>query len=443
MNPSPNSHSLQRLQVTDGQLLTAKNWRQAHDYHRQRQNLYYQSLHQAGIVWGLGVSVISPSPAEAPEYRDQRWLQIQPGVAIDCDGNPIIVPQPMTFRIASQPPVKDFLVVYVVINFVDPETLKITGNSQPVPQLVQETFRIDEKIAPPTAKDVELCRIVLSPGEVALVPATDVLNPEVNNLDLRYRQQAQVRSRTQVRIAHLGGHSTNVAVFASLSNLVNSVSTLYPAMEVTAVDQVTLLGSLENLGYDLLYLNYSQLFTFQELEKEHLSQYLATGAVALIEISAQEANISDLSLIKQQLQTAIANLILEPEIAAIKVELETELNAVNTNISKRLREIYQPIQDLISQMSTTSAFSEIIPHNHPLRTQPFLFAQLPIVQGCPIHLFYCSGVILVIGALSSSWGIDEALSLPRETIRTAQEMGINILHFASRRHQLTQWQKVV
>ncbi len=51
---------LERLVVNDGLLLTAQLWQQAHDYHRQRQNIYYQSLHQPGIVSGLGVCLIEP-----------------------------------------------------------------------------------------------------------------------------------------------------------------------------------------------------------------------------------------------------------------------------------------------------------------------------------------------------------------------------------------------
>jgi hypothetical protein len=93
---------LERLAVKDGLLLTADYWQRAHTYHRHRQNVHYQSLQQPGIVCGLGVSVI-PAPADLPaQYRDGRWLQIQSGIAIDLVGNPIIVPQPIDFRITSE-----------------------------------------------------------------------------------------------------------------------------------------------------------------------------------------------------------------------------------------------------------------------------------------------------------------------------------------------------
>jgi hypothetical protein len=59
----------------------------------------------------------------------------------------------------------------------------------------------------------------------------------------------------------------------------------------------------------------------------------------------------------------------------------------------------------------------------------------------PIQLLVGGGIILIVGDLSAGWGIDELRSLPRETIRTAQEMGINLLHYAWRRRQMLQLQQ--
>jgi hypothetical protein len=46
-------------------------------------------------------------------------------------------------------------------------------------------------------------------------------------------------------------------------------------------------------------------------------------------------------------------------------------------------------------------------------------------------------MVLVIGNLGEAWGVDEALMLSRETMRSAQELGINLLHFAWKRRELT------
>ncbi|MEH1782784.1 MAG: hypothetical protein V7K67_32070 [Nostoc sp.] len=429
---------LQRLQVNNGLLLTAEHWRLAHDYHRQRQNIYYQSLHQAGIVSGLGVCVIPPPSEVAQEYRDGRWLLIQPGVAIDHNGNPIIVPQPLAFHIASESSISGSLVVYVVINYVDPDRLQGLEERQ----LLQETFRIDEKITSPNDTDVELCRVLLEPGEVQLEPATDVLNPEANQLDLRYRKLAQVRSLEQVRVAQvIPGQTGDAVTFAKFSYLMQSVTALYPAIQGT-INQVTLQAGAEQLDYDLLYFTLGQLLTLQESERQSLRQYLAGGAVILLEVSIQEANIVELSAVRQQLRFAIANLTDESEIASVRQEIEAELNAVESNLTQQLQEFSQPIRDFAEDIGINTANSDTLSCNHSLRNQPFLFAQLPIVQNYPIHLFNWGGIVLIVGSLSSAWGIDDTLSLSRETIRTAQEMGINILHFAWHRHQLTQLQQI-
>ncbi|NJS16696.1 MAG: hypothetical protein HC787_07040 [Nostocaceae cyanobacterium CSU_2_110] len=38
--------------------------------------------------------------------------------------------------------------------------------------------------------------------------------------------------------------------------------------------------------------------------------------------------------------------------------------------------------------------------------------------------------------MSAGWGLDEGLGLERNDTRTAQELGINILHFARQRRQM-------
>ncbi len=73
-----------------------------------------------------------------------------------------------------------------------------------------------------------------------------------------------------------------------------------------------------------------------------------------------------------------------------------------------------------------------------MRSQPFLFGALPHIEGQQIELWSGCGVILVRGALSSAWGLDEEYLRDRNEIRTAQELGINILHLAWRRRQMTQ-----
>jgi len=81
---------------------------------------------------------------------------------------------------------------------------------------------------------------------------------------------------------------------------------------------------------------------------------------------------------------------------------------------------------------------EPLSRRHPLRRQPFLFAALPIgAQRQPVQVFINGGIVMMVGNLGSMWGLDEELSLPRNTIRTAQEFGINLLHYAWQRRLMT------
>jgi hypothetical protein len=426
---------LQRLKVNDGLLLTAEGWRIAHDYHRQRQNIHFQSLHQPGIVWGLGICIISPPSEVAEEYRDERWLQIQPGVAIDYNGNPIVVPEPLAFRIASEAPLSGNLMVYIAINYVDPDRLQGLSDRP----FVQETFRIDEKTTVPLNTEIELCRVLLEPGEVKLKIAADVLNPKANQLDLLKRKQAQVRSLQEVRVAQIVRDAKdNTTAFGHFSDLVQSIPALYPAMQAT-VERLKMPSNRAQLDYDLLYFDRQHLLSLSETERQVLSQYLADGAVVLVEVSVREANIVELSAVQQQLQNAIAQLH-GSEGISIRQELEAELEAVNVNIEQHLQEIISPMHNLTTSMGIDLGVLKNLDHNNFIRRQPFLFAQLPTVQGSVIRLFNWGGILIVVGSLSCAWGIDGGLSLQRETIRNAQEMGINILHFAWQKHYLTQLQ---
>ena len=138
--PPPSIKPFDRLQAADGLLINAERWRTAHDYHRHRQNTHYQCLNQPGIVCGLGVRDIpAPSKVQA-KYRDGRWVQIQPGIAIDVAGNLIVVNRhydyPIDLDVASSQP----MMVYLVVSYVDPDEIRRSQQSE----TILETYRIDQ-----------------------------------------------------------------------------------------------------------------------------------------------------------------------------------------------------------------------------------------------------------------------------------------------------------
>lgn len=451
--PTPPIKPLERVQVRDGLLMNADRWRRAHEYHHERQNIHYQSLNQPGIVCGLGVRLI-PAPTEViAQYRDGRWLEIQPGIAIDLVGNPIVVPEAIEFRISSENLTPEPITVYLVVSYVNPEKLRRKEQRE----IIQETFRIDEKTHPPGELEVELCRIVLEPGAVAGVESpplqnpTDVFFPASNSLDLRYRTQARSRAQGVVSIAQVNPTSiTDEKSLSNLSYLLQSVAALYPALEGDLeVGQVTLQPEDKGektklLNYDLLFLNYRQLQLLKERQWEVLRQYLEVGGTLLVEAPTEGSNIKELTAVKQELQKAIANLEVNPnaaedaELSTLRQELKTELASVKTELDEKIDHLSVLVKDFAQRLGVSLESLERLNRNHPLRTQPFLFSALPTIEEQPTQILIGGGIIFAIGNLSSAWGLDEELSLSRETIRTAQEMGINLLHFAWRRRQMMQ-----
>ncbi len=382
--PTPFPQPLERLHVYDGLMMNAERWGLAHHYHRQRQNVHYQSLNEPGIVCGLGVRVVEAPSETSARFRDKRWVEIQPGIGIDLEGNPIIVDPSINrkFRIATNPPTTGTLTVYLVASYVEPPE---PGERENTKYLLREWFRFDEKTSPPTDKEIELCRIELQSQTVELENPEDLLFPKFNQLDLRYRRQAKVRPQATIKVA-----TTLNATYENLSYLMQSVSSLYPTLQgVTEIGQVNIDTDLSN--YDLVYVTGLQAINLYDRELEKFIKYLQTGGIILIEVPQDSSNLLE------QVKQAIA---------------------------------YQ------FQISLQS-WGELR-FNHPLRRQPFLFAKPPQINQKPIQLWNGGGIVLIEGELSTAWGLDENLNLERHDIRSAQEFGINILSFALQRRHITQ-----
>lgn len=384
--PPPPIQPFERFQPTDGLLIRAEHWVRSHAYHRQRQNLHYQALHQPGIVCGLGVRPIDAPGDIAVEFRDRRWLQIEPGVAIDVFGNPIVVAEPIPYRISVTLPPAGAVTVYLVISHVDPETL----HRKQAGEFLQETFRLDEKLNPPTEHELELCRIQLQAGMPALDAPQDVLFPGINQLDLRHRLSIGGRSQGWVRLAQgLYSDPASDRNLDSLKGLLESTQALYPALQGSPdIDRVQLNTADPLNSYDLVYVTGEAALGLKSADVDKIQRYLASGGVIVIDTPPK-----GLELAKSTLALA-----------------------------ERLRIGLKPFDQL--------------PLHHPLRRKPFLFPSLPKIHQNPLRLVAGDG--LIMGSfLATGWGFEADPPLSRETVRTAQELGINLLHYAWQRRHLT------
>ncbi|MEM9005540.1 MAG: hypothetical protein AAGE59_18700 [Cyanobacteria bacterium P01_F01_bin.86] len=455
--PMPALEPLQLLYVTNGSPLTADRWWQAHHYYQHRQNLHYQSLHQPGIVCGLGVRVI-PAPTSMPaELRDHRWIEIQPGIAIDLVGNPIVVDEPVTFRITSEV-IEAPITIYVVLAYVNPRAKQWSG----IPaDIVKEEFRINERTTPPAPDEVELCRIQLTHNRTPLQNAGQVMHPASHELDLRQRQQVRVRSQQPVQVGLV--HQPPDSPYRDrLTALLQAIDGLYPplsgSVNVTDVmlNRSTTPGSrpsrtATNIGaFTILFLSYDTAIALTDSEIEHLQQYMAQGSTLLIEYTDEQPgntpSLIELQAVQEELLSALADLQdveAGTELDRMSQELTDELLACETAFQNQLQAIAHPIQ----QFAQTPNDEAETPPSHQsssmLTNQPFLFDELPHLPTGPIRLLAWEGIVLVVGSLTAAWARQQfEQPLPRSTLRSAQELGINLLYHASRRQQLVRAQQL-
>ena len=379
----PEPTPLTRLHVQDSLRINAERWLLAHNYHRQRQNLHYQALWEPGIVCGLGVKTIA-APADVPsQFRDQRWIEIQPGIAIDLEGNPIVIgpEEDRTYRIAAPAPLAGTRLLHVVVRYVDPNNLELDANSDHV----IERFRFDQRIGQLQANDIEICRIALSPGEIILGIPANPLNPGPNELDLRHRRCAQLRPHRYIRVGTLT--LLEDQQHQQWQGLVESLPLLHPTFQGNITTAPIELTSLENLlSYDLIYLSSQTLQKWQTevrtREWEFLRRYLRASGFLYIEV---------------------------PEINA-------------------------SVKNLLHQLGPVDL--QFLAADHPMKQQPFYFGQLPNTEQGSVKLAYSDGILVANTMLTAAWRDDR---LPRHAIRAAQELGINVLYFAWQRryfHQL-------
>jgi len=378
--PFPPFIPLTRLQAKENLRIDAERWALAHNYHRQRQNLHYQALWEPGIVCGLGVKVIAPPATIRSQFRDGRWLEIQPGIAIDVAGNPIIVsPEPAenrTYHLATPDPIKDPMTVHLVLSYVDPESLELPEREVQV----IEQFRIDERIRSLATQDIELCRIQLAPGTVTLQHPADPFQPGMNTLDLRHRRTAQLRPQACLRIGFLAPLSYQLQ--QQWEALLASLPVLCPTLRGEVDGHPVHAAEAEALAdYDLLFSTEQTLTQWQN-----------------------EARSRELGAIQQFLR----------EGGTLLITASHKTTALKT---------------LLGQLTNNAHFSAV-DAQHPLKQKPFRFGQLPVIGESPIELFYGAGVVVAMGGLGEAWSSE---SLPRHHIRDAQELGVNLLSFAQQR----------
>ncbi|WP_055076604.1 DUF4159 domain-containing protein [Pseudanabaena sp. 'Roaring Creek'] len=447
--PYPEIQPFERLQVSDGLMINSQRWRLAHEYHQHRQNVLYQSLFLPGIICGLGVAPIE-APQDLPaQFRDGRWVQIQPGLAIDLQGNFIVVPTPINFRIATIAYNGTIEMVYLVLSYVDPTKLRQTNSNE----ILVETFRINEKTDLPLSTDIEICRLAIAEGKLEIQKPVDVFAPKACQLDMRYRLAAQIRPQNSIRIACLQsqlGQSPPIQqsfhfLGRAMSSLAPSLSIIEPIANLDIHAELT----IDHLSpYPLIYLTNDQATEINDSTELALREYIAKGGLILIEAAIHQTKLENLLEIQQELQTAHHNLLKnsqsntqQADRALIQAELQSELEAIEIETNNTIQDLLNTFSSHIPIETPMQPFSDLAP-DHPLRSQPFLFSHLSAIANSPMQILTNGSVIILLGELSRVWSGQSDLFLPRESIRNCQELGINILNYAAQRYGIYQSMQV-
>ncbi len=427
----PRLNEFERLQISDGLAINAERWQHAHNYHRQRQNFQYQALYEPGIVYGLGVAIV-------PDQPDGRLLQIQPGVAIDIEGNPIIVTRPEEFRIASEPSAGQTLCVHLAVSHVDPDTLRRATATK----TVAETFRLVEKLQL-DPRDVELCRIQLQADITQIQAPADVFYPSFNQLDFRGRRYPMPYPQWRVSVGQVtSDRAIDQSTSQGLTALLRSLTGLYPALRGLPTLQTvaaTALGRESVLDCQVLYVPYTVLLTLANPALQRLHTYLAQGGVLLAVADFADAHLLELLDIGRELRLGLLETERDRELLEqTSTQLKAEITANQSAIAQRLTALEQSLAPIALKLGRSLVEPGILPDDHPLRCQPFVFSQFPCHLGHPVSVRNWDGLVLLVGDLSQTWGGDAAQAVPRDVLRSAQEWGVNLLQFAAQRQQWLQ-----
>lgn len=385
-----------RIKPVDGLAVTADVWREAHDYHRQRQRYHNMLSHGPGIVSGL--DVIASDPPDTAVY-------IQPGVAIDPQGRLIVLKEPITYDVGQTAEGR----LYLLLSYGESESAP-TSEEDAGPEsarYVQAEFGIETQTQRSASKGVELARIRRQERDSLIFNAQDAAHPGANEIDLRFRREigAARREALAMAVCYVGGGMKS-ARHSEGANYMARAFGRRPGLDAghqLHVDHdIPIAPGLE--VYTLVYLVGQGSFQMGKEEMEALYAYMERGGTLFIESCRHETDGSAQSGAQSGAQSS------EPQSDTA---------------------FYNLLSDLGVELSELRS-------DHRLLREPFLFAAPPPgfeTQGSP-RVVVSDAVIFSTHDYGCLWqGERRGGSASREEIRSAMEWGGNVVAYALARRK--------
>lgn len=376
MSEFMHDYPTRRIDPRDGMAINADVWKEAHDYHRLRDQ-HHTLLAGHGILHGLEV-------VQTKLASSSVW--ILPGFAVDGDGRTIVLKASHKCDVGSSRGR-----VYLYLTASEHE-MRGDGRTAPADEdevhlrYMQEDVNIIASALLPKAGDafVELARIQRS-DLVAVKDAIQPRRPGNNEIDLRHRREVLPRVLPTVNagVLHLGAMDSGA--WAGLDALAQSAA-FAQQCRLVIEDQVTLDDN--SAASDLLFVRAQAPFTPEPALVAALRAWLDARRVLFVDVAGDGANAG-----------------------ALAVSLDTMFTALGLTLTA-------------------------MPPTHPLLSSPHRFSQWPDggQQGSiRIATQPACRVIVSDMNLCALWrGDAHGKPAPREAIRAAHEWGMNMLAYVLR-----------
>jgi hypothetical protein len=388
---------LKRVNPFQGLVIDADIWRDAHEYHRNQQKLHMLAFHNVGIVGGLEVVANKP-----PDLS----VNIRPGMAVDPEGNIIIVAKTQRYRIQTS----EKKTLYLIIQFREVPTEPHQPPEGGQPTRILEAYRIQEREKLPSEPHLELARIIFDPADEAIRDAKNPSQPGKNEIDLNSRQEAipaplppverppvpakpaapvekaPSRQTETITIGHavLGEASQDLHV-SGLQNLVREVNR-QNSFEVELKENISLDKKINRCA--MIYLTGNGHFELTAEQQTALSTFLPSGGVILGEGCAEG----------------------QPETAA-----------------KGAREFGLAFNQLATKLKCKL---EVVQRGHPLLSAVHVFSEVP--PGTETAMLLEGGhMVYSASDYGCAWqGGHQDQPLSRDMIRSSFEIGTNMVTYA-------------
>jgi hypothetical protein len=260
---------IKRIKPTDGMAVTAEVWEEAHDYHLRKQQLHIGLSHGPGILTGL--EVIASDPPDTAVY-------ILPGIAVDSQGQTIVLTEPVTYDIGSSAEG----LLHLLLSFGESRP-RADVDAPDKPRYIHAEYSIEARETWPDTPCVELARIRRQGHGSSIFNPQDVGYPGPNEIDLRFRNEtgAQPVEAIGMGVSYVGGGRNDIRHGQGASYMARAFSRSYPNARLHVDLNVPLDGNLST--YTLVYLVGQGAFQLSREEMEALYSFMQEGGTLFIE----------------------------------------------------------------------------------------------------------------------------------------------------------------